>query len=160
MLDDVLALLSTLVSDVMPGVSGAWYLPDPARDRVVAVHAFGPAAHILRDATPAVGAGLTGWVAASRQSIVNSDAALDLGQRADGAVPPLRSCMSVPIVNGSNLLAVLSLYADSPEAFAGDQSRVVQMLAPHVADAIRSAKDAGPTIPAAAPQTLRLVSAR
>ena len=157
-LDDVLALLSTLVSDVMPGVSGAWYLPDPSRDRVVAVHAFGPAAQTLRGATVPVGAGLTGWVAASRQSIVNSDAALDLGQRADSVVPPLRSCMSVPIVNGSSLLAVLSLYADSPDAFVGDQSRVVQMLTPHVADAIRCAKDM-PT-PAVEPQTLRLVSAR
>jgi len=157
-LDDVLALLSTLVSDVMPGVSGAWYLPDASRDRVVAVHAFGPAAQALRGATAPVGAGLTGWVAASRQPIVNSDAALDLGQRADSVVPPLRSCMSVPIINGSSLLAVLSLYADSPDAFAGDQSRVVQMLSPHVADAIRCAKDI--PRPAAEPQTLRLVSAR
>jgi len=157
-LDDVLALLSTLVSDVMPGATGAWYLPDPSRDRVVAVHAFGPAAHVLRGASASVGAGLTGWVAASRQPIVNSDAALDLGPRADAVIPPLRSCMSVPIISGSTMLAILSLYADAPEAFAGDQSRVVQMLVPHVADAIRSAKDTG--TPTAAPQALRLVSAR
>jgi putative nucleotidyltransferase with HDIG domain len=158
-LDDVLALLSTLVSDVLPDASGAWYLPDATRDRVVAMHAFGPAAPVLRGVALSVGAGLTGWVAASRQPIVNSDAVLDLGARADSATPPLRSCLSVPIIQGQTLLAVLTLYADAPDAFAGDHSDVVQMLVPHVAATIRAIKD-NSNAASSSPQGLRLVSTR
>ena len=47
-LTDVLALGSQLLGDVVPGATGAWFIPDPARDRLVVAEAFGPAAHALR----------------------------------------------------------------------------------------------------------------
>jgi len=141
-LDDVLALSSKLIGDVMPGASGAWYLPDTGSDRLVAVETFGPAAAALRGASVEVGERLTGWVAASRQPIVNSDAALDLGPRACAVNPPLRGCMSIPISAGSTLVAVLSLYADVQDAFTGDQRRLVQMVAPHLGAAIQAARTA------------------
>src|SRR5262249_22039939 len=45
---DVLALGSHLLGDLMPGVSGAWFLLSAARDQVTAADAFGPAAAALR----------------------------------------------------------------------------------------------------------------
>jgi GAF domain-containing protein len=167
-LDDVLALSSKLIADVMPGSTGAWYLPDPGCDRVTVVQAFGSSAQVLRGASVAIGGGLTGWVAANSHPILNSDPALDLGLRATLANPPLRSCMSVPIVSGSALVAVLSLYADTPDAFTGDQRRLVQMVAPHLAAAIqvaagRAAAAASKTEPAekaAGGRDLRLVANR
>jgi hypothetical protein len=96
-LDDVLALSTRLITDVIPASSGAWYLPDSGTDRLVATETFGPAAAVLRGVSVEVGERLTGWVAASRLPILNSDAALDLGPRAEAASPPLRGCMSVPI---------------------------------------------------------------
>src|SRR5206468_3800491 len=47
-LEDVLALSSKLITDVIPGASGAWYLPEAGSDRLVAVETFGPAAAALR----------------------------------------------------------------------------------------------------------------
>jgi putative nucleotidyltransferase with HDIG domain len=143
-LEDVLALSSKLITDVMPGASGAWYLSETGTDRLAAVETFGPAASVLRGASMDVGDRLTGWVAASRQPIVNSDAALDLGPRAQAVNPPLRACMSIPITAGSSLVAVLSLYSDVPDAFTGDQRRLVQMVAPHLGGAIRAARAAAP----------------
>jgi len=138
-LDDVLALSSKLIADLMPGASGAWYLPDTGTDRLVAVETFGPAASALRGVSVEVGERLTGWVAASGQPIMNSDATLDLGLRAQAATPPLRGCMSIPITAGTTLVAVLSLYADVQDAFTGDQRRLVQMVAPHLGGAIQAA---------------------
>ena len=165
-LEDVLALSSKLITDVVPGSSGAWYMPEAGSDRLVALEAFGPAAAALRGTSVDVGARLTGWVAASRQPIINSDATLDLGPRANAVTPPLRGCMSIPIAVGPSLVAVLSLYADSPDAFTADQRRLVQMVAPHLAGAIQSASQAAaqqqtaPGDRAAGGRELRLVSTR
>jgi putative nucleotidyltransferase with HDIG domain len=137
---DVLALGSRLLADVVPGVTGAWYLLDPARDQLIVADAFGPGSSSLRGVSVAIGEGLTGWVAAHRQSIVNSDAALDLGPRAEAA--SLVSCMSVPLLRGESLVGVLSLYAPSASSFAGDCGRLIQMVAPHIAVALHTASSA------------------
>jgi GAF domain-containing protein len=111
--------------------------------------------------TVAMGERLTGWVGANRQCIMNSDAALDLGAKAEGL--SLDSCMSVPLLMGESLVGVLSLYAPTANAFADDCGRLIQMLAPHIATAIHAAQARGEarTVadkPAAAP--LRLVANR
>jgi putative nucleotidyltransferase with HDIG domain len=163
---DVLALASKLLRELVPAASGAWYVPDTG-DRLIVADAFGPAAGALRGMSVDVGDRLTGWVAASGQPIMNSDAALDLGARVNSAGAPLRSCMSVPITNGSSVVAVLSLYAESADAFSADHCRVVQMIAPHLASALqaagpRASSVAQPTLTekAGGGSQLRLVAAR
>jgi putative nucleotidyltransferase with HDIG domain len=155
---DVLALSSTLIRDIMPDVTGAWYLPDGTRDRLTAAETFGPSAAALKGVSVGMGQRLTGWVAASRQSIVNSDAALDL----DGHVQidtPLRSCLSVPLLNGESLAGVLSLYAGGADAFDENRGRLIEMIAPHVAASVQAAARTAPTAKASG-RELRLVSNR
>ena len=164
---DVLALGSRLVADVVPGATGAWYVPNAARDELTVAEVFGPAAGVLRGVTVGVGERLTGWVAANRQPIVNSDAALDLGARTHTVMPALRSCMSIPLVAGDGLVGVLSLYAPAADAFDEDRGRLMQMIAPHLATAIQAADkrtaavlDAHPLPEKAQAGPLRLVAAR
>jgi putative nucleotidyltransferase with HDIG domain len=159
---DVLALGSRLLADIVPGATGAWYVPEPARDRLVVADAFGPAAASLRGLGVTMGERLTGWVAANRQCIANSDAALDLGPKAEAA--SLQSCMSVPLLMGDSLVGVLSLYAPSANAFADDCGRLIQMVAPHIAVALHAASSASLEARAsgdkAVPAALRLVATR
>ena len=136
---DVLALGSALLADMMPGSTGAWFLPDAERDRLVVADAFGPAAAALRGSSVPVGERLTGWVAARRQPIINSDATLDLGARVDAVTPPLSRCISLPLMAGDALVAVLTLYTAAPEGFTVDQGRLVQIVTPHLARAIDAA---------------------
>jgi putative nucleotidyltransferase with HDIG domain len=154
---DVLALSSTLIRDIMPDVTGAWYLTDATRDRLTAAETFGPWAAALNGVSVGMGQRLTGWVAASGQSIVNSDAALDL----DGCIlsdTPLRSCMSVPLLKGESLVGVLSLYAVGADAFDENRGRLIEMIAPHVAGCVQAART---TTSVKAPgRELRLVSTR
>jgi GAF domain-containing protein len=79
-------------------------------------------------------------VASNCQAIVNSDASLDLGARAAESTPPLVSCLSVPLVAGQTLVAVLTMYAPCRDAFTEDLGRLVQMVAPHVAAALNAAR--------------------
>ena len=136
---DVLALGSALVADVMPGSTGAWFLPDAAHDRLVVADAFGPAAAALRATSVPIGERLTGWVAVRRQPIINSEATLDLGARVDAVTPPLSRCTSLPLMVGDALVAVLTLYTAAPDGFTADQGRLVQIVAPHLARAIDAA---------------------
>jgi len=139
-LADVLALASSLLRDLVPGATAAWYILDAAHDRLAVVDAVGPAAAALRGMTVGVGDRLTGWVAANRQVIVNSDASLDLGHRAATIAPAIAGCMSIPLVAGHALVGVLTLYAPERKAFSEDQGRLLQVIAPHVADAIARAE--------------------
>ncbi len=163
---DVLGLGSALVADVMPGSTGAWFLPDAAQDRLVVAYAFGPGAGALRATSVPVGERLTGWVAVRRQPIINSEAALDLGARVDVVTPSLSQCMSLPLMVGDVLVAVLTLYTAAPDGFTADQGRLVQMVAPHLASAIDAAvRGQGATRESVPPQIptereLRLVVSR
>jgi GAF domain-containing protein len=71
--------------------------------------------------------------------------------------------MSVPLLRGESLVGVLSLYAPLASTFAGDCGRLIQMVAPHIAVALRvalSATEARTPSEKATPAGLRLVSTR
>jgi putative nucleotidyltransferase with HDIG domain len=85
-----------------------------------------------------IGTGVTGWVAATRQSMANVDAELDLGDIAGITSPPLRLCVSVPVLDDGEVAAVLTVY--SPYAF----SEVQQQLIGSLAEALPSAVEARP----------------
>ena len=73
--------------------------------------------------------------------------------------------MSVPIVSGGELAAVLSLYAASSDAFSGDRASLVQIVAPHLAGALqavaaRSQSVVAPKLHEKPARELRLVAAR
>ena len=159
---DVVALSSSLIAELVPAASGAFYLLDSGRTELRVADAFGPAAHLLRGVSIPVGQRLSGWVAASRQAIVNSDAALDLQGLGERATPALRSCSSVPLLTGESLVGVLTLYSSHAEAFSDKRARVVQMIAPHIATALHAvartdAAEPGVGERAAAARDLRLV---
>jgi putative nucleotidyltransferase with HDIG domain len=155
---DVLALSTNLIRNIAPGASGAWFLVSESSDRLAVADAFGPAAPQLRRLSMRFSEKLTGWVASNRQAIVNSDAALDLGPRAAEGSTPLVSCMSVPLLAGDTLIAVLTMYAPTRDAFTDDLGRLVQMVAPHIASALHAAGDTSRPQAQTAPRDLKLVS--
>jgi GAF domain-containing protein len=116
------------IRTVVPGASCALFLPDTARDEVVAGFAAGEAARALQGLRMPMGDRLSGWVAGHRTAIVNSDASLDLGPEA--SLMGLRHCVALPLTDAGEVVAVLSVYAD--EVFRDDQSRTLQLVAPHL----------------------------
>jgi putative nucleotidyltransferase with HDIG domain len=76
-----------------------------------------PESPIQAGARIAVGERLSGWVAASRQPIFNSDARLDL----DGEVrasTDLRMALAVPALRDDRRLGVLTFYTRNPDGFS------------------------------------------
>ena len=133
---DAAFLISTHVKRVVPCALCAIYVLDPLADDLVARHVAGPGGAALTDLRIPRGHRLTGWVAANQQTLLNSDAVLDLGEFARNMDPPLRSCLSTPLLAGTRLVGVLTAYSAAPAVFTEDHSRVVQMVAPHIAQVL------------------------
>ncbi len=156
-LSDVLALATNLLKHLAPGATGAWFLRDG--EQLVAADTFGPGAGSLRGMSIGIGTRVTGWVASQQQVIVNSDAALDLGALAARVDPPLVSCLAVPLSSGQAVMGVLTLYSPHRDGFDENQGRLLQMIAPHVTQAIAFAL-AQPVSEPSSARDLRLVSRR
>ena len=156
---DVGALLWTVLRPVLPCETMAIFMPDEEADEIAIHYAAGAHAAGLRGIRRSRGAGIAGWVAVNLRAAVNADPALDLGYRAADAVPPLRSCLAVPLVEGEALVAVLALYRTERGAFSDDQVRLVELLAPRLATALATAIMAEEILdqPVTAPATLTLV---
>ena len=164
---DVLSLSSGLMRELAPAATIGWFVIDEASGYLVLRHAAGPAARQMKGRSLRLGEGVSGWVAANRQVIVNSEASLDIGEQAYSGVQ-LKHALSVPLITRESLVGTVTLYAET--TFTESQSRLVQVIAPHLAQAIWTAKraesaahgshaQAGRASSAANPD-MRLVSAR
>src|SRR4030095_1691248 len=89
-----------------------------------------------------VGQRLSGWVAANRLTIRNSDPVLDLGESARAMTPRPRSCLSTPLIAGKTLVGVLSLYSSNKDAYGEDHERILEVVARQVSSAIGEAHNA------------------
>jgi GAF domain-containing protein len=151
------------MTGVAPGVTIAWFVFDVEANRLVLADSAGSAAGDLAGLTLKIGDGVSGWVAAQRQAIVNSEAALDLGSRVRSMRTPLESCLSVPLIAGDTLAGVVTLYSAAQSAFSEDQSRLIQVIAPHMAQALIKVKRnqaAEPVVRGRSERELRLVNSR
>jgi putative nucleotidyltransferase with HDIG domain len=156
---DVLSLASGLMRELAPAATIGWFVVDEGSGYLALRHASGPAAGQLSGTTLRLGDGVSGWVAANRQVMINSEASLDLGEQAHTG--SLKHALSVPLITRESLVGTITLY--SATVFSESQSRLVQVIAPHLAQAVWTAKRseaaAHSSRAAAAPNSdLRLVS--
>ena len=116
-----------------------FYVCDPASNELDARHVVGESASLVRGIRIRLGQRLSGWVAANRQTISNSDPVLDLGDTARSRALPLRSCISTPLVSEDQLVGVLSLYSEEINGFNEDHRRIIEVIAQHIAHTFRGA---------------------
>jgi putative nucleotidyltransferase with HDIG domain len=135
---DVASLLAMDLRAMAPSAEFVFYVASVGGERIVPAYATRPhpGGHGY-DAIP-LGERVSGWVAANRQQIINSDARLDLGALPPTA--PLRYCVSTPLVDDGQLVGVLAAYSDAPVAaeVAHALARIAPQMAPVLADAARS----------------------
>jgi len=80
---------------------------------------------VASDSQIPLGQRLSGWVAAARQAIVNSDARLDLDEdvREESL---LRSVLAVPVIRGDRTISVLAFYGRGLDAFTEMHRRTAE----------------------------------
>lgn len=128
---------------LVPHSFGVLFIYSRDRDELSAAFASGASASLLTGMTVAVGQRLSGWVAANRKTIRNSDPILDLGEVSKMISPRPRSCLSTPMVVGPNLVGVLTLYSEQQDFFSEEHERLLEAVARQVAPAISRALESG-----------------
>ena len=122
--------LTEKLARLLPAAEACLFSLEPGADVLLAAHAT----PLVRDAVAhlrlQVGEGLSGWVAAHRHTIVNSDPGLDLGDA--GVRLGLRACTSTPVFAFGNLVGVESVYLPEPRGFSDSHVRVVGALAQEI----------------------------
>ena len=137
---DAADVISKHLRRLVPASTCVFFLYDKDADELVAAHAAGDNSAHFSDIRIEMGQRLSGWVAANRQTIVNSDPMLDLGEVARAFRPPLRSCLSTPLLASSGLVGVLTVYSTHREAFTEDHRRIVEVVARQVSESIRQSE--------------------
>jgi putative nucleotidyltransferase with HDIG domain len=152
---DVGALLWTILTQVLPCDALAIFVPDPHHDQVAVRYATGSHAATLRGMRCATGTGITGWVAATLRPAINADPAIDAARSGEERTPALRSCLALPLVESSTLVAILTLYRSDANAFSEDHLRLLELLGARLAPALAATISTDATLaPPAAALTL------
>jgi putative nucleotidyltransferase with HDIG domain len=137
-LADAGVLAGVYLRTIVPEATCVFYLLDNATGHIVARHVTGTHAAAIHGLKIPMGQRLSGWVAAQRHAILNSDPALDLYDRG----VTFGSTLSIPLLDEERVVGVLSVYAEERNAFTQHQQRVLQMFAPYLTQILSSATDA------------------
>jgi diguanylate cyclase (GGDEF)-like protein len=125
---------------LIPSSLCIFFLYDERKGEIEAAHAVGEGAKVVRGMRIQLGQRLSGWVAAHRQTISNSDPVLDLGEIARQRSLALRSCISTPLLaDNDDLVGVLTLYSGESNAYNEDHRRVIEVVARQIAQTFRRA---------------------
>ncbi len=117
----------------VPASTFVLYAYDAANDAIAAAYKAGAERDLVNDAPVLLGERLSGWVAATSQSVMNSDARLDLDEPVREH-SRLRSALAVPIVLNGRVAAVLTLYAEAANAFTEADQRLLEAAGRLLAD--------------------------
>jgi diguanylate cyclase (GGDEF)-like protein/putative nucleotidyltransferase with HDIG domain len=134
-------IISKHLRRILPASLCVFYMYDAAVDELVATHVSGSDTLPVNGLRMPVGQRVTGWVAANRRTIVNSDPILDFGDLARTSRPRLRSCLSTPLVADETLVGVLTLYSPNPGAFTEDHRRIVEAVGRQISRVVRDSAE-------------------
>jgi putative nucleotidyltransferase with HDIG domain len=134
---DAADIISKHVRRLVPASTCVFFLYDEHKDELVVRNATGEHAGHFADVRIPRGQRLSGWVAANRLSVLNSDPVLDLGEVARSMRPPLRSCLSTPLTTSSGLVGVITAYSTQRDAFSENHQRILEAVAGQVAQALK-----------------------
>jgi putative nucleotidyltransferase with HDIG domain len=128
------------------GVSCVLYVYDESGDALAPAFRAGVET-VPPDARVSLGDRLSGWVAATRTPIINSDARLDVDPDLRDH-SPLQSALAVPICDGEQIGGVLAFYSDRQAAFTPVHQRMAEAVAALVAERVCAARDELVAVPA------------
>jgi transcriptional regulator with GAF, ATPase, and Fis domain len=136
---DATDLIAKHLRRLVPSSACVFYMYEEESDDLVAAYASGEHSGFIKGLRVPRGQRLTGWVAANRLTIRNSDPVLDLGESARAMAPRPRSSLSTPLLVGNRLAGVLSLYSSNREAYSEDHERILEVIARQVSGIVLDA---------------------
>ena len=137
-IDEAVHVLLTRLERQLPFATAAVYAPRKDDDLLEPLLVTGQHAELFRRSQIRLSEGVSGWVAAHGQFMVNANPALDLMGPVGDVRVPLSSALVVPFAAGGGRGA-MAFYADAPDAFTLDDARVATAAAAALSRAFRLA---------------------
>ena len=134
-------VISKHLRRLVPFALSVLFIYEVSKDELEARHASGEGSSAVKGLRIPLGQRLSGWVAANRQTIINSDPVLDLGEIARALMPRLRSCLSAPLLQDDRLVGVLTLYSTTSDGFSEDHRRVLEIVGRQISWTFKSAAE-------------------
>jgi len=138
-LRDMFAVFSSRLQDIVSYTTCVLYLHKPNSIELEAAHVAGRSPERFKGHCMPLGAGITGWVAASRQSMYNSDPRLDFEAMRIDEDLNYRTAIAVPLMKDDEILGALALYSADLQCYHSDHLRLVEAVAKLASDAIANA---------------------
>ena len=113
---------------VLPLTALALYRPRTDTNELTVVAACGAGSSAIEGMVVPIAERISGWVFANAQSVLNSDATLELGPVARTLQSPLRYVAAVPITDGK-VVGVLAVFGTNP--FDRDHKRLLENASTH-----------------------------
>lgn len=137
-LHETLSVLSVRLKRLVPYDSIAAYILREAE--LVPEFVSGDNFRVLASLRIPMGAGLSGWVAQNRKSIVNGNPAVEPGYVCDpSGSAALRSAIAVPLEGLLGVVGVLALYRSEPDAYTPDHLRILHAFSSKLALSLENA---------------------
>jgi len=138
-MDEAAYVLLNRLERQLPFTTAAIYAPRSADDLLEPLFVTGPHAEVFRRSQIKLSEGLSGWVAAHGQFMVNANPGLDLmGPVADVRVP-MSSALVVPFAAAGGGRGAIAFYADAADAFTLDDAKIATAAAAALSRAFRLA---------------------
>ncbi|MBN1316532.1 MAG: PAS domain S-box protein [Anaerolineales bacterium] len=142
-LDEVLALTLDGIQRLLQVTACSVWLLDPTTRELSCRQVTDPAAPVIRGWRLKPGQGLAGWVAEHGESLNVPDVQVD-SRHYKGVDEktglPLRSILSVPLINKGNVVGVIQAVDTEPTRFAAEDQLIIESLAATAAGAIENAR--------------------
>lgn len=137
-LDETLSVLSVRLKKMVPFDTMCIFVK--REDILVAEYVTGDNFRLFSVLEIPVGQGLSGWVAENRKSIINGNPSVEPGYLNDPTkFSTMRAALSVPLEGANSLVGVLSLYHGERDVFTRDHLRILQSIAPKLAQSMENA---------------------
>jgi putative nucleotidyltransferase with HDIG domain len=135
--EDAVTVAEEYAKLLTPATACATYKYLPEADILRCVRCSGSGGQLVRGLSIKRGERVTGWAAANRTTIANSQAELDLMEICAAFSPRLNSAMAAPLCGGGDrLIGVLTAYAPTENAFLDSHrygfERIASLLAEHL----------------------------
>jgi diguanylate cyclase (GGDEF)-like protein/putative nucleotidyltransferase with HDIG domain len=138
-LQDILQIFSRRMSRLVAYSTCVFYLSNDA-GRLSAVYACGKHSDLLQGHQLEMGMGISGWVAAYRRPMINTEPALDfLG--INGDFSSFTDALVVPLVHGNACYGAISLYAQEPISYSRNDLSTLQALGSLLTPLISESKE-------------------
>lgn len=139
-LDEVLSLILESLSQVVPHDSASIFLLEGQRLVIRAWRGFENSEAVQGLTLPVEGNHIMARVVARREPLVCADVQQEEGWQNIPGVPTIHGWIGAPLVARDKVVGVLTVDSSQPNAYTGDDARIVAAFADHAAIAIANAQ--------------------